>query len=125
MLFLEEVYLGRQPEPYENPRARSQVPLFEIQTILVPMKYSSAEAREIAARHGAKSMMPKAEGSFWHFRQRDPAQMTRKYVSLKLPHATLVKALPKSVAKRARIVDTAKPLTAAERKRLWALQDAR
>jgi hypothetical protein len=109
----------------KNPRRRSKFPLFIVQTIEVPKKYPLIEARAIAERHGGR-LGGKVDSSanFWRFRQHDPKLMSKRYVSLKLQHAIIVKALPKATARKAKVSDSTKPLTAAELKRLWALQDS-
>ncbi len=108
-----------------NPRKRSKFPLFVVQTIEVRKTHSAAEARKIAERHGGrKGGKIDSSKNYWRFRQVDPSKMTKRYVSLPLQHAIIVKALPKDVARKAKVSNSSKPLTAAELKRLWALQDA-
>lgn len=108
--------------PTKKGRKPGKYPGFVIQTIEVPKKYSKTEAKKVAKRHGATRFGIDEKPNYYRFRQVDPAKMTKKYISLKLPHGTIiVKALPKSTAKRAGIKNTPKKLTIAERKRLSKL----
>lgn len=110
----------------ENPRKRSRFPLFVVQTIEVPNRFSLTEARKIAERHGARKGGKVDETkNYYRFRQHDPKLMSKRYVSLKLQHAIVVKALPRAIADAANVSDSTKPLTQAELERLWAMQDMR